>query len=386
MPFVTSRPLAGGEVGDDSEGPGRSSRLERFHLAAIVDSSDDAIFSESLDGGITSWNRSAERMYGFTAAEIVGRHSRLLIAEDRRERELEVFERVALGERIKPFETVHRRKDGAPVEVSLALSPIVDAAGRRIGISAISRDVSETNRMRRSLTQARDAAEAANRELEAFSYSVAHDLRSPLRSIDGYSEALVEDCEAQLSPDGRRYLGFIRESSQLMARLIEDILTLARVARGDLVVETVDLTGLARGVASRLERRDPERAVEVVVENWLTADCDARLMTVVLENLIGNAWKFTSKRTGALIEVGCDTGGGNRVFFVRDNGVGFDMKYASKLFGVFQRLHSTHEFEGNGVGLATVQRIVHRHHGRVWTESVVGEGTTVYFTLNGDVA
>jgi PAS domain S-box-containing protein len=381
---VTSRPLAGDERRDDSDDAGRATRLERFHLAAIVDSSDDAIFSESLDGGITSWNRSAERMYGFSAAEIVGRSSRILIPENRRERELDVFERVAMGERIKPFETVHRSKDGAPVEVSLALSPIVDGTGKRIGISAICRDISETNRMRRSLTQARDAAEAANKELEAFSYSVAHDLRSPLRSIDGYSEALVDDCEAQLSADGRRYLGFIRESSQLMARLIEDILTLARVARSELVEQPVDLSALARAVASRLERRDPERNVEIAIEAGLAADCDARLMSVIFENLIGNAWKFTSKRTGARIEVGCGFDSGKPVFFVRDNGVGFDMKYASKLFGVFQRLHSTHEFDGNGVGLATVQRIVHRHHGRVWAESVVGAGTTVYFTLNGD--
>jgi two-component system, NtrC family, sensor kinase len=227
--------------------------------------------------------------------------------------------------------------------------------------------------------------EAKNKELEAFSYSVAHDLRAPLRSVDGFSQALLEDYADKLDGEGRQYLCYVRESAQQMAQLIDDLLSLSRVTRSEFQREPVDLSEIARTVAARLEQRDPTRQVELVVADGLVAEGDARLLTVVFENLLGNAWKFTGKRAAARIEVGA-TGNGHRTFFVRDNGAGFDMAYASKLFGVFQRLHSTNEFEGTGIGLATVQRVVQRHGGQIRAEGEVDRGATIFFTLESGAA
>lgn len=225
--------------------------------------------------------------------------------------------------------------------------------------------------------------EAKNQELDAFSYSVAHDLRAPLRSLDGFSLALLEDYAPKLDDEGRAYLGYIRESAQQMARLIDDLLALSRVTRSEFRRERVDLTQIARATAGRLQRSQPERQVELVIAEGLAADGDASLLALVLENLIGNAWKYSGKRASARIEVGAMSNGGRKVHFVRDNGAGFDMAYAAKLFGVFQRLHTAREFEGTGIGLATVQRIIRRHGGHVWADGKVDHGATFYFTLSG---
>jgi light-regulated signal transduction histidine kinase (bacteriophytochrome) len=232
-----------------------------------------------------------------------------------------------------------------------------------------------------TLRHAKSAAEAANRELESFSYSVAHDLRAPLRGIDGFSQALLEDYHDKLDDDGRTYLKFVRESAQHMAQLIDDLLKLSRVTRSEFRQESSDLSSLARGVLAQLERADPDRRVEMVVKDGVVVQGDSRLLKIVLENLLGNAWKFTGKRADARIEFGATVSDGQRVFFVRDNGAGFDQAYAEKLFGVFQRLHAATEFEGTGIGLATVQRIVSRHGGRIWAEGAVDNGATFYFTL-----
>jgi signal transduction histidine kinase len=224
--------------------------------------------------------------------------------------------------------------------------------------------------------------EAVNKELEAFSYSVSHDLRTPLRSIDGFSLALLEDYAERLDECGKKYLSHVRESAQNMGELIDGLLALARVTRSELRREEVDLSRLARDIGVRLHRDlGSTRRVEFLVEEGLCAKGDARLLENVLDNLLGNAWKFTSKRPEARIEVGKSLQGDGPAFFVRDNGAGFDMTYADKLFGTFQRLHATAEFEGHGIGLATVQRIVRRHGGRIWSEGKVGVGATFYFTL-----
>jgi DNA-binding response OmpR family regulator len=228
--------------------------------------------------------------------------------------------------------------------------------------------------------------EAKNQELDSFSYSVAHDLRAPLRSLDGFSLALLEDYAPKLDDEGRQYLRFIRESAQQMAGLIDDLLELSRVTRSDFDRGPVDLSEIASDILERLRRTSSGRDVEVVVADGLADEGDARLLAIVLENLIGNAWKYSGKRPHARIEVGATAAGGRQAYFVRDNGAGFDMAYASKLFGVFQRLHSVREFEGTGIGLATVQRIIRRHGGKVWAESKVDEGATFYFTLSGDAS
>ncbi len=240
-------------------------------------------------------------------------------------------------------------------------------------------------RASQELEDANRELEATNRELEAFSYSVSHDLRAPLRSIDGFSQILLEDYADELDEEGRGYLGRVRGASQRMGRLIDDLLGLSRVTRGSMRRERVDLSALAREVAESLRDSKPERAVEFLIEDELEVYGDARLVRVALENLLGNAFKFTGKEPEARIEFGVDPEltlrGRVPVYYVRDNGAGFDMAYAGKLFGAFQRLHGQDEFDGTGIGLATVQRVVHRHGGRIWAEGEVGEGATFYFTL-----
>jgi signal transduction histidine kinase len=223
--------------------------------------------------------------------------------------------------------------------------------------------------------------EAANKELEAFSFSVSHDLRAPLRAIDGFSQALLEDFPKNVSDEANRYLLRIQSSTQRMGQLIEDLLNLARVSRGALSRRTVDVSSLARQVVVDLQQRDPGRTVEVSIWDGLSADADPRLLRAALENLIGNAWKFTSKAASPRIEIGALHDGGQTTFFVRDNGAGFDMAYSDKLFGAFQRLHAANDYTGTGIGLATVQRIVHRHGGRIWADAQVGKGAVFHFTL-----
>jgi light-regulated signal transduction histidine kinase (bacteriophytochrome) len=228
---------------------------------------------------------------------------------------------------------------------------------------------------------------AVNRELESFSYSVSHDLRAPLRSIDGFSQALLEDCSDRLDDSGQDYLRRIRNATQRMGNLIDDLLSLSQVTRSEMHLESVNLSLLASNICTELQRSQPERQVEFAVQPGLLAQGDTRLLQVLLTNLLNNAWKFSGKNPHARVEFGfLPTQSDNPTYFVRDNGAGFDMAFTSKLFGPFQRLHSAQEFPGNGIGLATVQRIVHRHGGNVWGEGVLGEGATFYFTLKPKAA
>jgi signal transduction histidine kinase len=222
---------------------------------------------------------------------------------------------------------------------------------------------------------------ALNDELGAFAYSVSHDLRAPLRSIDGFSQILLEDKGPVLGDDGRQHLDRVRAAATRMGSLIDDMLLLSRLTREEMTPRRVDLTALARAVVEELRTRDPKRHVEFESNGALPAKGDERLLRIALTNLLANSWKFTRERQPAHISFGQELREGEPVFFVKDDGVGFDMRFANKLFGAFQRLHSATEFEGTGIGLATVQRIVHRHGGRVWAESEVGKGTTMYFTL-----
>ncbi len=231
------------------------------------------------------------------------------------------------------------------------------------------------------LRHAQSELQIANRELEAFSYSVSHDLRAPLRSIDGFSRALLEDYANKLDAEGKEDLQTVRAASQRMGQLIDDMLTLAKVTRSEIHRAPVDLSALAVAIADELQKASPGRRVEFVLTPGIIAQADARLMRIVLDNLLGNAWKFTGKQPSARIEFGRTTQDGFSAHFVRDNGGGFDMAYAQKLFGAFQRLHTLDEFPGTGIGLATVQRIIHRHGGRVWAKSAPGQGATFYFTL-----
>lgn len=349
----------------------------RHQLAAIVNDSDDAIIGSNLTGVVTSWNGGAARLFGYPASEMIGQPLTRLVPPELAPEEAMLLGRVVAGERVPPFETVRRCANGQSVEISLSLSIVRNADGTVIGIAQIARDITELKTTQRALAAAKAATDAANRELEAFSYSVAHDLRAPLRGINGFSQALLEDHAGQLDAEGARYLRLVRESAHRMGEFIDDILHLSKMSRQELVRSEVDLSELALSAFARLASVDPARRVVVDIAAGLTGEGDPRLLAVVIQNLMDNAWKFTSRRSDARIEVGVR----DHVYFVRDNGAGFEMSRADKLFGLFQRMHLTSEFEGTGVGLATVHRIITRHGGRVWADSAPGTGTTIYFTL-----
>jgi signal transduction histidine kinase len=239
----------------------------------------------------------------------------------------------------------------------------------------------ELTRAKNELRTLNASLETSNKELEAFSYSVSHDLRAPLRAINGFTSIVLDDGAEQLDENGKEMLLRVQNACQRMGQLIDDLLSLARVARSELSRCEVDLSAMAREVLADLQKSHPDRAVTARIAEGLTADCDPRLLRIALENLLGNAWKFTSKRANATIEFAAKSQDDERVFYVRDNGAGFDMAHTQNLFGAFQRLHSVEDFPGTGIGLATVHRIVRRHGGRIWAEGAVDKGATLYFTL-----
>jgi signal transduction histidine kinase len=238
-------------------------------------------------------------------------------------------------------------------------------------------------RLAKTRKEAAERLRIANKELESFAYSVSHDLRGPLRGIDGWSLALLEDYGAQLAPRAHQYLQRVRSEAQRMGLLIDDLLELSRITCADMRTAAVDLSALANAVADRLCDGAPDRKIDFVIERGLTAVGDAPLLDVALANLFGNAVKFTGRLESARIEFGQSGNGGEKLFYVKDNGIGFDMAHAKMLFGAFQRFHKDTDFPGTGIGLATVQRVIHRHGGRVWAEAEPEHGATFYFTLPG---
>ena len=510
-----------GRIQQQSEALHQNEKM-RFFLAAIVDSSDDAIIGKDLDSRVVSWNAGAEHLFGYTAAEMLGQPIMRLQSPDRPEEEARILEEVKRGG-IRHYETVRIRKDGQPIDLSLTVSPIKNAPGDIIGISSIARDITERKRAEREVQENRarlsgvigsamdaiisvdagqritifnEAAEkmfgcpvneaigqpldrfiparyreahreyvaefgrtgatsramgnlrplsglrangeefpieasishievggqqtytvilrdvterkraeeqilrlnaeleqrvqertveltAANNELETFTYSVAHDLRAPLRHIDSFSKILEEDCAGALPRQAAHYLQNIRNSTGKMSMLVDDLLNLARVGRQELRRQTTPLSALVDEVLADLQNETAGRMLEWRIEPLPAIECDPGLMKQVFANLLSNAVKYTRPRPVAIIEVGYRKMNGDSAVFVRDNGVGFNMKYADKLFGVFQRLHRAEEFEGTGVGLATVERIVRKHGGHIWAEAAVDKGATFYFTVAG---
>ena len=366
----------------------RALRETDERLRLLIDSVQDyAILMLDPEGRISSWNAGAQRIKGYKAEEIIGQHfSRFYPPEDRDKpaRELAIATQTGKYEE----EGWRVRKDGSRFWASVVISAMRDERGSIRGFAKVTRDVTERKRSEDQVKQLNETLrqhslrlETTNKELEAFSYSVSHDLRSPLRSIDGFSLALMEDYGGALAPEARDYLQRVRAATKRMAQLIDDLLALSRLSRSEMTRTQVDLSGMARTVAAELRSAQPDRPAEFSIADGLTADGDPRLLRIVLDNLLGNAWKFTAKRADARIEFGASGENGSRQFFVRDNGAGFDMSYAHKLFGAFQRLHANEEFAGTGIGLATVQRIINRHGGRVTAEGAVGQGATFRFSL-----
>ena len=509
-------------------------------LAAVVESSDDGIISKTLEGTITAWNRGAEKLFGYSATEAIGKSMLMLIPPERADEEPDILRRIGRGESVEHFETVRLRKDGKQIDVSVAISPIKDSSGAIIGASKIARDISERRRSEKllveqaeELVRSRGALESqtrmlqsvldsiaeglvvadeqgkfiiwnpaaerivglgpssvpseqwsehygiflpdtvtpfppqqnpllrairgevcsaelflrnaeapdgvwievnasplkdkhgvarggvaafrditrskavereirslneelelrvaertaqleeANQELEAFTYSVAHDLRAPLRHVAGFAGILVEECGTSLDAEAQRYLQRIQDGTRKMGQLVDELLSLARVGRQAPNLQQAGMNSMVTEVINMLQPEIEGRQVEWRVANLPFVECDPTLIKQVFQNLISNALKYSRPRAPAVIEIGQTTVTGQPVIFVRDNGVGFSMKYADKLFGVFQRLHRSEDFEGTGVGLATVQRIVKKHQGSVWAEAQLDRGATFYFTLGG---
>src|SRR3989442_1280915 len=356
-------------------------RAATSQLASIVESAHDAIIGMTLDGTILSWNPSAERIFSYSAEEVKGRPISILIPPERSDEVPRILEKVKREERVEHYETVRKRKDGTPVDVSMTISPTRDETGKIMGASTITSDNTERKRAQQLLIQRTTELEAANKELEAFTYSVSHDLRAPLRHINGFSKILLEDFGLQMDPAAKEYLQRMHETAQYMGRLVDDLLHLARVGRQELILQVTGLDALVEEALVDLRTEAQDRQIDWQVGPLPFVECDPGLIRQVFANLLANALKFTRPRERGVIEVRQTTVNGQPVIFVRDNGIGFDMRYADKIFGVFQRLHRQEDFEGTGVGLAIVERIIHKHAGRVWAEAEVEKGATFYFTL-----
>jgi PAS domain S-box-containing protein len=370
---------------------------ERFRLL-VERVQDYAILMLDRDGRITTWNLGAERLKGYKAEEILGQHFSVFYTPEANQKNHPQHElELAVQQGSYAEEGWRVRKDGTRFWANVLITALHGADGVLRGFGKVTRDMTERKRaedeilkMSAELEQrVRDrtaALDALNKELESFSYSVSHDLRAPLRGIDGFSKILLQKYGASLDEQGRHYLDRIRSGTQRMGQLIDDLLRLSRVTRAEIKRSPLDLGALARDISEELKKSDPNRDVEFVIAEPARTVGDPHLLRVALENILGNAWKFTSKKDRSRIELGAVSRDGQQVFYVRDDGAGFEMEYADKLFAPFQRLHDATEFEGTGIGLATAQRIFTRHGGRLWAEGKPNEGATFWFTLGEPAA
>ncbi len=402
--------------------------MSKAYVDNIIKSMNDTLVVIDADMTIRVINQATLALLGFEEQELIGQHTRLIFGE-------ELIQGTFIEELLKDgsmcaLESTYMTKDHRTIPVAFSGAVLMDDQGHFQGIVCVAQDITKRKQAEEELRKAHDVLElrvhertakleeansllmseiaerkraeedirnlntdlmrgkaeleVSNKELEAFSYSVAHDLRAPLRGIDGFCQAVWEDSRHTLDPTSQRYLQRAREASQRMAKQIDALLNLARLSRTELEVEAVDLTTLAQSVLTDLQSAEPERQVEWTVAEGLRAIGDTSLVRVALENLLGNAWKFTSQVESARIELGMSQHTSNPVYFVHDNGTGFDMAYADKLFMAFQRLHGLSEFPCLGIGLATVQRIIRLHNGRIWAESAVGDGATFFFTFENE--
>jgi PAS domain S-box-containing protein len=364
----------------------------------LLEAVPDAMVVVDARGDIVLLNTRAEEQFGYPHNELVGRQVASMIPEGFAERltaDANRSIRDALADEIGTvIELSGRRKDGSrfPIEIMLSRSKsaegttitaaIRDITARKHAEALLLEKMDELRRSNQELRSLAESAAAANRELEAFAYSVSHDLRAPLRTLDGFSQVLLEDYSETLDEEGRDSLNRIRAASQRMGSLIDDMLALSQVTRRPITIERVDLSQMAREIIAGLREQEPHRQVEFIASPALMAATDEALVRIALTNLLDNAWKFTGKRAIARIEFGIAEQAGQQVYFVRDNGAGFDMAYATKLFGAFQRMHSSAEYKGTGIGLATVLRIMQRLGGKVWAAAVLDRGATIYFQLD----
>lgn len=362
---------------------------QRYH--ALVKAVPVGLFRTDMEGRCVYVNERCQEIAGIKQAQVLDESWTTALHENDRERVLTEWCQAAQAQRSFHTECRYQRSDGKVLWLWVQAEPERNANGRIISYVGTVTDISIQKQTEAKVADQRDMLEElvvertaelsrSNRELESFSYSVSHDLRTPLRTIDGFSQALLEDYGDRFDETGQDYLNRVRAASQRMGDLIDALLTLSRVSRYNLARNPVALSELAHAVIAELQENSPERQIEIQIADDLDAEGDVHLLRTLLENLLSNAWKYTSTIEHAKIEFNHREENGETVYFIRDNGVGFDMRYVGKLFGAFQRLHGA-EFEGTGIGLATVQRIIQHHGGRVWAEGETGKGATFYFTL-----
>ena len=372
---------------------GNHTLIKLRKLTQLIDSANAPIFGIDIDGRVNEWNRKAAEITGFERDEVIGLDLvEDFITEEYKTPVREVLANALVGEETSNYELPLYTQDGQRVQVLLNATTRRDSNDQVVGVLGVGQDITERVRAEQEVQALNADLETrvsirtaqlatANKELEAFSYSVSHDLRSPLRTINGFSQLLLDEYKDLLDDEGADYLQRIRRATQKMGDLIDDLLQLSRLIRGDLNREDVNISEVVRSVLKTLEDDSSNRQVELFIEPGIKVNCDPSLLRAALGNLFENAWKFTAHKPEARIEFGVVKNGNETVYFVKDNGAGFDMRYVDKLFGAFQRLHPPGEFEGTGIGLATVQRIIHRHGGRIWAEGKKEEGATFYFTI-----
>ncbi|MDN3512192.1 MAG: PAS domain S-box protein [Candidatus Jettenia sp.] len=357
-------------------------------LYNAVEQSPCTIVITDTKGSIEYANPKFYKTTGYTPKETIGQNPRILKSGDKPPEEYKhLWDTIISGEEWRG-EFHNKRKNGELYWEYASISPIRNSEGVIAYFLAVKEDITERKRAEDELRKQRDNLErltnqlaASNKELEAFCYSVSHDLRAPLRSINGFCKAIMEDHSDTLDEQGKNYLQRVSAASQRMGQLIDDLLNLSRITRSEIQQKRVNLSILVENILMELREKQPERQIECIITKGLCSHGDSQLLRIALENLLNNAWKFTRKNIYARIEFGSTQQNGKQTYFIRDNGAGFDMAYTNKLFGAFQRLHSAIEFEGTGIGLATVQRVIHRHGGQIWAEGEVNKGATFYFTL-----
>ena len=343
-------------------------------LSSIVDSSDDAIISKDLNSTITSWNKSAERLFGYTEDEAVGQPITILIPHNRLDEEPQILARIKNGERVDHFETVRRRKDGTLVEISLTISPVKDHKGTIVGASKIARDITERKKADEDIRR-------ANRDLEQFAFSASHDLQEPLRTVNIYSELLAKRYSDKLDGEALEYLGYLRSGATRMEALVRDLIAFTRVSKIDILPETADANEALSNALEALKGAIEENGAHVIAEPLPSVSMHGPHLQQVFQNLVGNAIKYRNPEHPPVVHIGAERQNGWPVFSVSDNGIGIDPQYKEIIFGLFKRLHTNDEYSGTGMGLAICQRIVDQYRGRIWVRSEAGKGSVFQFTV-----
>ena len=352
-------------------------------MAAIIESSDDAIISKTLAGTILSWNKGAERIFGYTADEAMGKHISLIASPDRPDEMPAILERMARGERIDHYETVRRRKDGAAVNISLTVSPIYDGRGRIVGASKIARDITERKLAEEAVLREAQRLSRANADLQQFAYVTSHDLQEPLRTIHVCTEMFLNKSGQKLSVEERELLDLVLSASRRMLGMITDLLTYTRTLDEDLPFTEVKISEAVRWAVNNLHVAIQSSGAQVSYDRDALPAVRGNQIALVLlfQNLLSNAIKYRSAETPD-IRISAEEQDGRWLFSVRDNGIGIAPAYHQQIFLLFRRLHASHEYPGTGIGLAVCRKIVQTHGGDIWVESELGKGATFKFYLS----